>query len=153
MITGLILVGLIIDLGGAPNHERLGFQVQSSALYVWSTADRDYSTGRTLVSLLVQAWSLTTLALIASSESSLYWCRLHSHSREWNLLPCRCCIICQGKPLTDGVYSAASETENPRRNIAKAVRRVFYRICIFYVSCPPVLCHLVLIVNRSLAFS
>ena len=30
--------------------------------------------------------------------------------------------------------SAASETENPRRNIAKAVRRVFYRIAVFYVS-------------------
>ncbi|KAG9224168.1 hypothetical protein CCMSSC00406_0006836 [Pleurotus cornucopiae] len=30
-------------------------------------------------------------------------------------------------------YSAASETENPRRNIAKAVRRVFYRIILFYV--------------------
>ncbi|KAH7881936.1 general APC amino acid permease [Phlebopus sp. FC_14] len=31
------------------------------------------------------------------------------------------------------VAVAASETENPRRNIAKAVRRVFYRICIFYI--------------------
>jgi amino acid transporter len=31
------------------------------------------------------------------------------------------------------IRSAASETENPRLNIAKAVRRVFYRICIFYV--------------------
>ncbi|KAL4062544.1 amino acid permease/ SLC12A domain-containing protein [Scleroderma citrinum] len=31
------------------------------------------------------------------------------------------------------VAIAASETENPRRNIAKAVRRVFYRICIFYI--------------------
>jgi amino acid transporter len=29
--------------------------------------------------------------------------------------------------------SAASETENPRRNISKAVRRVFWRIIIFYV--------------------
>ena len=29
--------------------------------------------------------------------------------------------------------SAASETENPRRNIAKAVRRVFWRIVIFYI--------------------
>lgn len=29
--------------------------------------------------------------------------------------------------------SAASETESPRRNIAKAVRRVFWRIFIFYV--------------------
>jgi amino acid permease len=33
--------------------------------------------------------------------------------------------------------SAASETENPRRNIAKAVRRVFYRIVVFYVRPPP----------------
>lgn len=31
------------------------------------------------------------------------------------------------------VAVAASETENPRRNIAKAVRRVFYRIVIFYI--------------------
>ena len=29
--------------------------------------------------------------------------------------------------------SAASETENPRRNISKAVSRVFWRISIFYV--------------------
>jgi len=31
------------------------------------------------------------------------------------------------------VSIAASETKNPRRNIAKAVRRVFWRICIFYI--------------------
>jgi yeast amino acid transporter len=31
------------------------------------------------------------------------------------------------------VAIAASETENPRRNIAKAVRRVFYRIVVFYL--------------------
>jgi amino acid transporter len=31
------------------------------------------------------------------------------------------------------VAIAASETESPRRNIAKAVRRVFYRILIFYM--------------------
>ena len=29
--------------------------------------------------------------------------------------------------------SAASETESPRRNIAKAVRRVFFRILVFYI--------------------
>jgi len=31
------------------------------------------------------------------------------------------------------VAIAASETESPRRNIAKAVRRVFYRILVFYI--------------------
>lgn len=29
--------------------------------------------------------------------------------------------------------SAASETENPRRNVVKAVRRVFWRIFVFYI--------------------
>ena len=134
MITGLIIVCLVIDLGGAPNHERLGFQVQSLALCVSSSADRDHSTGRTPVFLPLRAWSLTISILIVSSASSPSLFKLHSHSREWNLSSCRCCIICQGL-LIDGIYSAASETESPRRNIAKAVRRVFYRICIFYVSC------------------
>jgi yeast amino acid transporter len=27
MITGLILLGLIIDLGGGPDHQRIGFRV------------------------------------------------------------------------------------------------------------------------------
>ena len=27
MITGLILLGLIIDLGGGPDHDRRGFRV------------------------------------------------------------------------------------------------------------------------------
>lgn len=30
-------------------------------------------------------------------------------------------------------HSAASETESPRRNVVKAVRRVFWRIFIFYI--------------------
>lgn len=32
------------------------------------------------------------------------------------------------------VFRAAAETENPRRNVKKAVHRVFYRILIFYVG-------------------
>ena len=31
------------------------------------------------------------------------------------------------------VAIAASETQSPRRNIAKAVRRVFWRIIVFYI--------------------
>lgn len=31
------------------------------------------------------------------------------------------------------VAIAASETESPRRNIAKAVKRVFVRVCLFYM--------------------
>ncbi|KIM68247.1 hypothetical protein SCLCIDRAFT_106282 [Scleroderma citrinum Foug A] len=99
MITGLILVGLIIDLGGAPNHERLGFQywknpgVLAGAGLEPNHIGLDRFLG--ILSVLVQA-----------------------------------AFSFQGMEL---VAIAASETENPRRNIAKAVRRVFYRICIFYI--------------------
>ena len=34
LITGLILAGLIVDLGGGPDHERIGFRVSGvSTLY------------------------------------------------------------------------------------------------------------------------
>ncbi|KIM68020.1 hypothetical protein SCLCIDRAFT_1209409 [Scleroderma citrinum Foug A] len=99
MITGLILVCLVIDLGGAPNHERLGFQywknpgVFAPAGLEPNHIDFDRFLG--VLSVLVQA-----------------------------------AFSFQGMEL---VVIAASETESPRRNIAKAVRRVFYRICIFYI--------------------
>lgn len=34
MITGLILVGLIIDLGGGPDHDRRGFRVSVPQCWV-----------------------------------------------------------------------------------------------------------------------
>ena len=33
----------------------------------------------------------------------------------------------------EGLAMAAAEVENPRRALAKAVRRVFYRILMFYI--------------------
>ncbi len=33
LITGLILCGLIIDLGGGPDHERLGFKVSKDLVF------------------------------------------------------------------------------------------------------------------------
>ncbi|KAI6023372.1 general APC amino acid permease [Pisolithus marmoratus] len=99
LITGLILAGLVIDLGGAPNHQRLGFQywknpgVLAGAGLVPTHIGLDRFLG--ILSVIVQAgFSFEGMELVAV---------------------------------------AASETENPRRNIAKAVRRVFYRICIFYI--------------------
>ncbi|KAF8835977.1 hypothetical protein BDN67DRAFT_1072156 [Paxillus ammoniavirescens] len=99
MITGLILMGLIIDLGGGPNHQRLGFQywknpgVLAGAGLEPNHPSLDKFLG--ILSVLVQA-----------------------------------AFSFQGMEI---VAIAASETENPRRNIARAVRRVFYRICIFYM--------------------
>ncbi|KLO19293.1 general amino acid permease 1 [Schizopora paradoxa] len=99
LITGLILVGLIIDLGGGPNHQRIGFQYwrNPGSLNTRSDLVSNVGLGRFLaiISVLVQA-----------------------------------AFSFQGMEL---VAVAASETESPRRNISKAVRRVFYRILIFYM--------------------
>lgn len=100
MITGLIITGLIIDLGGGPNHERIGFRYwKNPGPFAQSdlVPAEDVNTGRFL------GW----LSVIVQAAFSF-----------------------QGMEL---VAIAASETESPRRNISKAVRRVFYRILVFYL--------------------
>ncbi|KAI6044173.1 amino acid permease/ SLC12A domain-containing protein [Pisolithus marmoratus] len=99
LITGLVLTGLVIDLGGAPNHQRLGFQywknpgVIAGAGLVPKHIGLDRFLG--ILSVIVQAgFSFGGMELVAV---------------------------------------AAAETESPRRNTAKAARRVFYRIYIFYI--------------------
>ncbi|KZV88191.1 general APC amino acid permease [Exidia glandulosa HHB12029] len=96
LITGLIIAGLVIDLGGGPNHERIGFRYWRDP-GAFNTYLKEGDTGRFLAILgvFVQAgFSFQGMELVAVS---------------------------------------AAETENPRRNIAKAVRRVFYRIIFFYI--------------------
>ncbi|KDQ19092.1 hypothetical protein BOTBODRAFT_103181 [Botryobasidium botryosum FD-172 SS1] len=98
LISLLIITGLVIDLGGGPDHDRIGFRYWKNpgALNTF-LVDSPKSTGRflALIGVLIQA-----------------------------------AFSFQGMEL---VAIAASETENPRRNIAKAVRRVFYRILFFYI--------------------
>jgi amino acid transporter len=95
-IVGLLILALVLDLGGGPKHQRLGFQYWKNPgamkAYIGSGA-----WGRFLgvVSTLVQA---------AFSYGGV-----------------------------EMVAVAAGEAENPRKNIPKAVRRVFWRILFFYV--------------------
>jgi amino acid transporter len=95
-IVGLLLLAFIVDLGGGPNHDRLGFR-----FWKHPGAMKEYaSTGAAgrflgLFSVLVNAaFSYGGVELVAV---------------------------------------AAGEAENPRKNIPKAVRRVFWRILFFYV--------------------
>ncbi|KDQ61937.1 hypothetical protein JAAARDRAFT_31430 [Jaapia argillacea MUCL 33604] len=99
LITGLILVGLIIDLGGGPNHQRLGFRY-------WKNPGAFNGAGLEPQRVQLDRF-LGFLSVIVQAAFSF-----------------------QGMEL---VAIAASETRSPRRNIARAVRRVFYRICIFYI--------------------
>lgn len=98
LITGLILTGLIVDLGGGPDHSRRGFQY-------WKNPGPIAGAG--LVSSVPTDRFLGILSVFVQAAFSF-----------------------QGMEL---VAIAASETESPRTNIAKAVRRVFYRIVVFYI--------------------
>jgi len=94
-IIGLLLAGVVIWLGGAPDHDRRGFRYwKEGAMKEWvGTGDTGRFTG---------LWS--TLVNAAFSYGGV-----------------------------EMVAVAAGEAENPRKNIPKAVRRVFWRILFFYV--------------------
>ncbi|KAF8273091.1 general amino acid permease 1 [Lactarius quietus] len=98
LITGLIFCGLIVDLGGGPDHKRLGFTY-------WKNPG-----------------ALTGPGLVKNKTTD--------HFLGWVSVLVQAGFSFQGMEL---VAIAASETENPRRNISKAVRRVFWRIVIFYI--------------------
>ncbi|KAN0132710.1 Amino acid permease/ SLC12A domain containing protein [Lactarius tabidus] len=98
LITGLILCGLIIDLGGGPDHKRLGFTY-------WR-----------------HPGALNGPGLVNNKTTD--------HFLGWLGVLVQAGFSFQGMEL---VAIAASETENPRRNISKAVRRVFWRILVFYI--------------------
>ncbi|GBE86696.1 Probable proline-specific permease [Sparassis crispa] len=99
LITILILTGLVIDLGGGPDHQRLGFRY-------WKHPGAVAGAGLEPNHPSLDRF-LGILTVIVQAAFSF-----------------------QGMEL---VAIAASETESPRRNIAKAVRRVFWRILIFYI--------------------
>lgn len=94
-IMGLILLMFIIDLGGAPNHDRIGFRYWDHP----GPMNEYLETGA--LGRFLAFWKVFISATFSYGGSEM-------------------------------VVVAAGETENPRRNIPKAVRRVFWRIAIFY---------------------
>ncbi|KAJ5088935.1 Amino acid/polyamine transporter I [Penicillium argentinense] len=96
-IVGLMLLMLVITLGGAPTHDRIGFHFWRDPGPMSQYLETG-SLGRFLA-----FWKVFIQATFSYGGSEM-------------------------------VVVAAGETENPRRNIPKAVRRVFWRIAIFYVG-------------------
>ncbi|OQV02200.1 hypothetical protein CLAIMM_07436 [Cladophialophora immunda] len=95
-IVGLLLLMFIITLGGAPNHDRIGFRYWDNPGPMLEYLETG-ALGRFLA-----FWKVFINATFSYGGSEM-------------------------------VVVAAGECENPRRNIPKAVRRVFWRIAIFYV--------------------
>ncbi|KAJ6486513.1 amino acid permease/ SLC12A domain-containing protein [Mycena vitilis] len=91
-----VIGGLVVDLGGGPTHERIGFRYWNDpgAFAPFLVAGNE---GKFL------GWFQT---LLQAAYSYLGM---------------------------QGIAMTAAEVENPRHALAKAVRRVFYRILLFYV--------------------
>lgn len=96
-LLGLLIVAIIIDLGGAPNHDRLGFRYWQNPgamnTFIGGNGDLGRFTGFFLC-----------LVLAAHTYGGV-----------------------------ESVVIAGGEAQDPRRNLPKAIRRVFWRILFFYI--------------------
>lgn len=97
-IVGLIILGIVLDLGGGPNHDRIGFRYWKDPGPFVQFYGISGTTGRFL------GWSrAVTQAAFAYTGSEV-------------------------------VAMAAAESKNPRRNLPKAIRRVYIRLLLFYIG-------------------
>jgi amino acid transporter len=96
-ITGLIILGIVLDLGGGPNHQRKGFWywVEPGPFAQYNNIPGN--TGRFLA-----WWSVMTQAAFSFIGTEI-------------------------------VAIAAGEAKNPRRNLPRAIKRVYIRILLFYI--------------------
>ncbi|TFY78490.1 hypothetical protein EWM64_g5522 [Hericium alpestre] len=97
-ITGLIILGIVLDLGGGPNHDRLGFRYWKNPGPFVQYDGIAGTKGRFL-----GWWAVMTQAAFSFIGTEI-------------------------------VAIAAGEAKNPRRNLPKAIRRVYVRILLFYIG-------------------
>ncbi|KAF9233829.1 dicarboxylic amino acid permease [Melanogaster broomeanus] len=101
-LVGLILMGLIIDLGGNPQHDRIGFRYWDPpygplGYYLINEVHNKK------LSQFLGFWSTLTTALFSYIGTEL-------------------------------IGVTVGETQNPRKNVPKAIKRMFFRIVVFYIG-------------------
>ncbi|PSR74572.1 hypothetical protein PHLCEN_2v9749 [Hermanssonia centrifuga] len=116
-ITGLIILGVVLDLGGGPNHDRIGFRYWKTPGPFAQFDGIGGPKGRFL------AW----WAVMSQAAFSFFG--------------------------TEVVAIAAGEAKNPRRNIPKAIKRVYIRILLFYIGGVTIIGMLVPYTNPDLDLS
>ncbi|KAI0053279.1 hypothetical protein FA95DRAFT_717788 [Auriscalpium vulgare] len=97
-IVGLIILGIVLDLGGGPDHDRLGFRFWKHPGPFVQYHGIGGAKGRFL-----GWWAVMTQAAFSFIGTEI-------------------------------VAIAAGEAKNPRRNLPKAIRRVYIRILLFYIG-------------------
>ncbi|KAJ7162539.1 amino acid permease [Mycena crocata] len=97
-IVGLIILGIVLDLGGGPDHDRLGFRYwKNPGPFV------NYNGITGAKGNFLGWWAVMTQAAFSYIGTEI-------------------------------VAIAAGEAKNPRRNLPKAIRRVYIRILLFYMG-------------------
>ncbi|KAJ6516194.1 amino acid permease [Mycena sanguinolenta] len=97
-ITGLIILGIVLDLGGGPDHDRIGFRYWKHPGPFVQFSGIGGAKGRFL-----GWWAVMTQAAFSYIGTEI-------------------------------VAIAAGEAKNPRRNLPKAIKRVYIRILLFYIG-------------------
>jgi len=97
-IVGLIILGIVLDLGGGPNHDRIGFRYWKNPGPFVQFQGIAGSKGQFL-----GWWAVMTQAAFAFIGTEI-------------------------------VAIAAGEAKNPRRNLPRAIKRVYIRILLFYIG-------------------
>ncbi|THH02885.1 hypothetical protein EW026_g33 [Hermanssonia centrifuga] len=97
-ITALIILGIVLDLGGGPSHDRIGFRY-------WKNPGpfAQYNGIAGVKGQFLGWWAVMTQAAFSFIGTEI-------------------------------VAIAAGEAKNPRRNLPKAIRRVYIRILLFYIG-------------------
>ncbi|KAL5494696.1 hypothetical protein ACEPAI_157 [Sanghuangporus weigelae] len=96
-IVGLIILGVVLDLGGSPSHDRIGFRYWHDPGPFVQFNGISGAKGRFL-----GWWAVMTQAAFSFIG-------------------------------TEVVAIAGGEAKNPRKNISKAIKRVYIRLLLFYV--------------------
>lgn len=97
-IVGLIILGLVLDLGGGPDHDRIGFRYwKNPGPFV------QYNGIAGVKGQFLGWWAVMTQAAFSFIGTEI-------------------------------VAIAAGEAKNPRRNLPKAIKRVYIRILLFYIG-------------------
>ncbi|KAJ6510097.1 amino acid permease, partial [Mycena vitilis] len=104
-ITGLIILGIILDLGGGPNHDRIGFRYWKNPYTThWPVGPFvQYDGIAGAKGRFLGWWAVMTQAAFSYIGTEI-------------------------------VAIAAGEAKNPRRNLPKAIKRVYIRILLFYIG-------------------
>ena len=118
---GLMILGIILDLGGGPDHDRIGFRYWKNPGPFVQYNGIGGAKGRFL-----GFWAVLTQAAFAfvGTEIVAVSLTLSEHLSgdiKYNVTKSNCQI-------------AAGEAKNPRWNVPRAIRRVYIRILIFYIG-------------------